>query len=222
MLNLVLKALLKFFTGFLLVVLLVFLPAGTFMFFNGLIFLLILFVPMIFLGVYLLLKKPQLLNKRLNVKEMRKEQSIVVKLSGVMFILGFIVAGLNFRFKAYLLPKNVVIIASIIFIIGYALYAEVLRENEFLSRTIEVSKNQTVVTTGLYGVVRHPMYLASVIMFLSIPLVLGSLYSFIIFMFYPIIIIKRINDEEKLLVKELNGYREYKLKVKYRLIPFVW
>lgn len=170
----------------------------------------------------MMLKNPYLLEKRLNAKEKEAEQSLVVKLSGLMFLAGFVVAGLGYRFNWYTLPKTAVTIASVVFIVAYALYAEVMRENTYLSRTIEVQENQKVIDTGLYGIVRHPMYSVTLLLFLSMPLVLGSVYSFIIFLVYPFIIAKRIKNEEELLARELEGYREYKQKVKYRLIPFVW
>ncbi len=182
----------------------------------------ILFVPMFLAGIVMMFKNPELLKKRLNAKEKQAEQSLVVKLSGLMFIAGFIIAGLGFRFNWYTLHKGIVIGGAIVFILAYILYAEVLRENTYLSRTIEVQENQKVIDTGLYGIVRHPMYSATLLLFLSIPIVLGSLYSFIIFLVYPFIIAKRIKNEEEFLEKELTGYREYKNKVKYRLIPFVW
>ena len=167
-------------------------------------------------------KNPKLLQSRLDAKEKQKEQDLVVKLSGLMFLAGFIVAGLGVRFNWYTLPKPVVIASAIVFLIAYILYAEVLRENTYLSRTIEVQEDQKVIDTGLYGVVRHPMYSVTLLLFLSMPLVLGSVYSFVIFLAYPFIIAKRIKHEEKFLEKELNGYKEYKQKVKYRLIPFIW
>lgn len=167
-------------------------------------------------------KSPELLKKRLQAKEEQKEQITVVKLSGLMFLIGFTAAGLGVRFDWYLLPKEAVIAAAIVFLAAYLMYAEVLRENAFLSRTIEVQENQTVVDTGLYAIVRHPMYSATVLLFLSIPMVLGSVYSFLIFLAYPLIIVKRIKGEEEFLEKELAGYGEYKQRVKYRLIPFVW
>lgn len=216
------SAVLKFLLGVLLVGLLIFLPAGTFSFFGGWLFMGILFVPMFFAGVVLIFKNPELLKKRLNAKEKQKEQDTVVKLCGLMFLLGFIVAGLGFRFEWYMLPKSVSVTFAVIFLLAYILYAEVLRENVYLSRTIGVEENQKVIDTGLYSVVRHPMYSVTLILFLSMPLVLGSVYSFIIFLAYPFIIAKRIKAEEKLLEKELLGYKEYKCRVKYRLIPFVW
>ena len=220
--NLFLGALTKFLLGIILVILLIFLPAGSFSYSNGWLLIGILFIPITIAGVVMMIKNPELLEKRLNGKEAQKEQSLVVKLSGLMFIAGFIVAGLGFRFEWYVLPKGVSIGASVLFLISYILYAEVMRENTYLSRTIEVQENQKVIDTGLYGIVRHPMYTATLLLFLSIPLVLGSVYSFIIFLAYPFIITKRIKGEEMLLEKELEGYREYKEKVKYRLIPFIW
>ena len=216
------SAIIKFLLGFLLVGVLIFLPAGTINFFNGWLLMGILFVPMFLAGIVMCFKNPELLKKRLNAKEKQKNQDLVVKLSGVMFILGFVVSGLGFRFNWYSLPKIVVIIASVLFLIAYILYAEVLRENIYLSRTIEVQKNQKVIDTGLYGIVRHPMYSVTIILFLSIPFVLGSIYAFLIFLVYPFIISKRIINEEKFLENNLNGYSEYKKKVKYRLIPFIW
>ena len=222
MLKLFIQAIFKFILGIVLVGLLIFLPAGSFLFINGWLFIGILFIPMFLAGIVLIFKNPKLLKIRLNAKEKEKEQSLVVKLSGLMFLVGFIIAGLGFRFNWYTLPKTAVILASVIFLVAYALYAEVLRENTYLSRTIEVQENQKVIDTGLYGIVRHPMYSATLILFLSMPLVLGSIYSFLIFLAYPFIISKRIKNEEEFLENNLNGYGEYKKKVKYRLIPFIW
>lgn len=216
------QAIIKFSSGVVLVGLLIFLPAGTFAFTNGWIFMGILFIPMFLAGIVMMIKNPSLLEKRLDAKEKQKDQNIVVKLSGLMFLAGFIVAGLGFRFGWYTLPFGVTICSAIVFLIAYILYAEVLRENTYLSRTIQVQENQKVIDTGLYGIVRHPMYSATLLLFLSIPLVLGSIFSFIIFLAYPFIIAKRIKGEEELLERELDGYKEYKNKVKYRLIPFIW
>lgn len=216
------EAIIKFLLGVILTGVLIFLPAGTLCYLYGWLFMGILFVPMLIAGIVMMIKNPQLLAKRLSAKEKQKEQSAVVKLSGLMFVAGFIVAGLGIRFNWYILPIGVVIGASVLFLIAYILYAEVLRENTYLSRTIEVQENQEVISTGLYGIVRHPMYSATVLLFLSIPLVLGSLYALAIFLLYPFIIAKRIKNEEELLEAELKGYREYKKKVKYRLIPFIW
>ena len=220
--KLFLESTIKFLLGVILVGLLIFLPAGTFYFFNGWLLIGILFIPMFIAGIVMMFKNPDLLKARLDAKEKQKEQEIVVKLSGLMFLAGFIVAGLGFRFNWYTLPYEVSIFCAVVFVFSYVLYAEVLRENTYLSRTIEVQENQKVIDIGLYGIVRHPMYSATLILFLSIPLVLGSIYSFIIFLVYPFIIAKRIKHEEKFLEKELIGYSEYKQKVKYRLIPFIW
>lgn len=221
-LKLFISAILKFSLGAVLVGLLIFLPAGTFAYFNGWLFMGILFVPMFLAGLVMMVKNPKLLESRLDAKEKETEQSLVVKLSGLMFLAGFIVAGLGVRYGWYTLPKPVVIVSAVVFLIAYILYAEVLRENTYLSRTIEVQEGQKVIDTGLYGIVRHPMYSVTLLLFLSMPLVLGSIYSFVIFLAYPFIIAKRIKHEEKFLEKELNGYKEYKQKVKYRLIPFIW
>ncbi len=221
-LKLFISAITKFILGVALVGLLIFLPAGSLSFFCGWLLMGILFIPMFFAGIVMMFKNPDLLKSRLNAKEKRQEQSLVVKLSGLMFVVGFIIAGLGFRFNLYTLPKGVSIAAAVVFLVAYILYAEVLRENTYLSRTIEVQENQKVIDTGLYGIVRHPMYSVTLLLFLSMPLVLGSVYSFLIFLAYPFIIAKRIKDEEKFLEKELDGYVQYKQKVKYRLIPFVW
>ncbi|MBE6734108.1 MAG: isoprenylcysteine carboxylmethyltransferase family protein [Ruminococcaceae bacterium] len=216
------SAILKFTLGVLLVGLLIFLPAGTLHFTQGWILMGILFVPMFVAGIVMMFKNPQLLQSRLNAKEKEKEQSTVVKLSGLMFILGFVVAGLDFRFGWFTLPLGVTIGGAVAFLIAYILYAEVLRENTYLSRTIEVQENQKVIDTGLYGIVRHPMYSITLLLFLSMPLVLGSLISLLIFLAYPFIIAKRIKNEEEVLSQNLAGYKQYKEKVKYRLIPFIW
>ena len=216
------QAIAKFLLGVILVGALVFLPAGSFKFVNGWVFMGLLFVPVFFAGIVMMMKNPALLEKRLNAKEKQKEQSLVVKLSGLMFLAGFIVAGLGFRFGWYSLPTWAVTVAAVLFVAAYILYAEVLRENMYLSRTIEVQANQKVIDTGLYGIVRHPMYSATLILFLSMPLVLGSVFSFVIFLAYPFIIARRIKKEEEFLEKELEGYREYKQRVRYRLIPFIW
>ena len=220
-LSLFIQAILKFLLGVVLVGVLIFLPAGTFAYGNGWLLMGILFLPMFVAGLVMMKKNPELLKKRLNAKEKRGEQSLVVKLSGLMFLVGFIVAGLDFRFGWCPLPKGVVIAGAVAFFLAYILYAEVLRENTYLSRTIEVQENQKVIDTGLYGVVRHPMYSVTLLLFLSMPIVLGSIYAFLVFLCYPLIIVKRIKDEEKLLEEELNGYLAYKQKVKYRLITFI-
>ena len=220
--KLFIQAVTKFLLGIILVGVLIFLPAGSLKFINGWIFVGVLFIPMLIAGIVMMLKNPDLLRKRLNAKEKERDQSLVIKLSGLMFILGFVLAGLDFRFGWFQLPRGIVIAAAVVFLFGYILFAEVLRENTYLSRTIEVQENQQVIDTGLYGIVRHPMYSATLLMFLSMPLILGSLISFVIFLVYPFIITKRITGEEEFLQKELNGYSEYKKKVKYRLVPFIW
>ena len=216
------SAISKFLLGAVLVGVFVFLPAGTLSYFQGWLFIGILFVPMFAAGIVMMFKNPTLLQKRLKAKEKEKEQDLVVKLSGLMFLVGFVMAGLNYRFDWYMLPKGVSIGAAVVFIVAYALYAEVLRENTYLSRTIEVQENQKVVDTGLYGIVRHPMYAVTLLLFLAMPLVLGSLISFVIFLVYPLLIAKRIRNEEEVLERELVGYKEYKNKVRYRMIPFIW
>jgi len=221
-LKLFFQAITKYFLGVFLVGILIFLPAGTFSYAKGWILMGVLFVPMLFAGIVMMVKNPDLLKRRLDVKEKQKDQSLVVKLSGLMFVAGFIVSGLGIRFDWYSFPETVSIVASVIFLVSYALYAEVLRENVYLSRTIEIQENQRVIDTGLYGIVRHPMYSVTLLLFLSIPLILGSVYAFFIFFLYPFIIVKRIKGEEKLLEKELEGYSSYMQKVKYRLIPFIW
>ena len=220
--KLFLQAIAKFTLGVVLVGVLIFLPAGTLAFHNGWLLMGILFVPMFAAGLVMLAKNPALLRSRLDAKEKQREQSIVVKLSGLMFIAGFVVAGLNYRFGWYMLPHWAVIAAAAVFLCAYLLYAEVLRENTYLSRTIEVQQGQKVIDTGLYGVVRHPMYSATLLLFLSMPLVLGSVYAFLIFLVYPFIIAARIRGEEAFLEQELEGYSAYKQKVKYRLVPLIW
>lgn len=220
--KLLINALMKFTVGLVFVGALLFLPAGTFAYMNAWLFIGLLFVPMFILGAVLFVKSRNLLEKRLDVKEKMGSQRGVVSLSGVVFIVGFVIAGLDFRFSWSNIPLWAVILFSVLLIFSYALYAEVMRENSYLSRTVQVSENQKVVDTGLYSVLRHPMYLATVIMFLSIPIVLGSLWSFLCFFFYIPLIAVRINEEEKLLEKELSGYSEYKKRVKYKMIPFIW
>lgn len=217
-----LQAIAKFLTGVILVGLLLFLPAGSIAYTNAWLLMGILFVPMFCAGIVMLIKNPELLKSRLNAKEKLKEQSLVGKLSGLMFVAGFIVAGLGFRFGWYILPDSVVMCGAVIFLLAYVLYAEVLRENTYLSRTIEVQEGQKVIDTGLYGIVRHPMYSATLLLFLSMPLVLGSIYAFVIFLVYPILIAKRCKSEENFLERELDGYRAYKQKIKYRMIPLIW
>ena len=221
-LKLFFQAIFKFLLGILLVGVLIFIPAGTLNYFNGYLLMGVLFVPMFIAGIIMMIKNPKLLEKRLNAKEKQKEQSIVIKLSALMFIAGFVLAGLDFRFGWIKLPSFIPYVASVLLLLSYIMWAEVLRENAYLSRTITVSEGQQVVKTGLYGIVRHPMYTATVILFLSMPLVLGSLISFFVFLIYPVLIVVRIVNEEKFLEKELAGYIEYKKEVKYRLIPFIW
>ncbi len=216
------EAIIKFLLGIVLVGVLIFLPAGSLSYINGWILMGVLFIPMFIAGIVMMIKNPDLLRKRLDAKEKQSGQSLIVKLSGLMFIAGFVIAGLGYRFEWFMLPKTVIIIGAVIFLISYVLYAEVLRENTYLSRTIEVQEGQEVVDSGLYGIVRHPMYSATVFLFLSIPLILGSIYAFIIFLVYPFIIAKRLSGEEAFLEKELDGYKEYKSKVRWRLIPFIW
>ena len=216
------EALTKFICGLLLVGLLIFLPAGTLRYTYGWLLVGLLFAPMLIAGFVMLAKSPEFLKKRLDAKEKQGTQKGVVAFSGLMFIAGFVVAGLDFRFDWSVVPTWVVITASALFLVAYALYAEVMRENAYLSRTIKVEAGQTVVDTGLYGVVRHPMYAVTILLFLMIPLILGSWYALIAFAFYPAIIVVRLKAEEELLTKELPGYVEYKQKVKYRIIPFVW
>ena len=216
------QAIIKFALGVLITGTLLFIPANTIYYWNGWLFMELLFVPMFIVGIILMLKNPELLKKRLNAKENENEQKQVVVFSGLMFLVGFIIAGLNYKYNWIIIPNIVVIVSSILFILAYILYAEVLRENTYLSRTIEVQENQKVIDTGLYGIVRHPMYAVTILLFLTMPLILGSAQSFIIFLVYPIIISKRIKNEEKILEKELLGYTEYKNKVKYKVIPFIW
>ena len=215
-------AIIKYLLGLVLVGALLLIPAGSLDYWNAWLFIGLLFIPMFIAGIFLMINNPELLKRRLDAKEKEDKQKVVILLSGIMFLAGFIVAGLNFRYKWIEIPNIVIIISSIVFIISYILYAEVLRENTYLSRTIKVEENQKVIDTGLYSVVRHPMYIITILLFLSIPLILGSVISFLIFLIYPIIIGIRIKNEEEVLEKELQGYIEYKKKVKYRLIPFIW
>ena len=220
--KLLIEALTKFICGLLLVALLIFLPAGTFCYTYGWLFLGLLFVPMLIAGFVMLAKSPDFLKKRLDAKENQATQRGVVAAAGLIFIAGFVVAGLDYRFGWSNMPIWVVIAASILLLAAYALYAEVMRENAYLSRTIKVEEGQRVVDTGLYGIVRHPMYMATVLLFLMIPLVLGSWYAVIPFAFYPAVIIVRLKDEEELLTQELPGYEAYKQKVRFRILPFIW
>ncbi len=219
--KLFIEAIVKYILGLLIVGFLLFIP-GTLKYKQGWVLMAILFIPMFIAGIVMMIKNPELLRRRLNNKEKNKEQKVVIIISGIMFISGFILAGLSYRFSWFILPNYIFWIGVISFLISYILYAEVLKENSYLLRTIEVEKNQKLVDTGLYGIVRHPMYAITLVLFLSMPLVLGSLISFIIFLVYPFIIVIRIKNEEIVLEKNLKGYKDYKKKVKYKLIPFVW
>ena len=216
------EALVKFTCGLAMVALLIFLPAGTWNYPYGWLLVGLLFGPMLIAGFVMFFKTPDFLKKRLDAKEKQAAQKGVLAFSGLMFIAGFVVAGLDFRFGWSRVPDWLVITASVLFLVAYALYAEVMRENAYLSRTVKVEQGQTVVDTGLYAIVRHPMYMVTILLFLMIPLVLGSWYALIVFGFYPAIIVVRLKDEEELLTRELNGYAEYKKKVKYRILPFIW
>lgn len=220
--KLLIEALTKFACGVLLVGLLIFLPAGTLDYTYGWLMMGILFIPMLIAGFVMLAKSPEFLKKRLDAKEKQGKQKSVVAFSGLMFVVGFVVAGLDYRFGWSAMPNWVNIAASAVFLLDYGLYAEVMRENAYLSRTVKVEEGQTVVDTGLYGIVRHPMYAVTIELFLMMPLVLGSWYALIVFAFYPAVIVVRLKDEEELLTRELPGYEEYKKKVKWRLLPFVW
>lgn len=216
------QAIVKFILGVLIVFLLLFIPAGDLNFINGWLFIGILFIPMFIAGIILMFVNPELLKRRLNAKEKESTQKGVIIFSGLMFLIGFIIAGLNYRFNWIIMPNIVIIISSGIFMIAYIFYAEVLRENTYLSRTIKVEKDQKVIDKGMYKVVRHPMYMVTVVLFLMIPLILNSIISLAIFLIYPFILVKRIKNEEEVLKKELNGYEDYMKKVKYRLIPYIW
>ena len=220
--ELFISAITKFAAGVVLIGVLIFLPAGTIHFPGGWLLMGILFIPMFLAGIVMMVKNPALLRSRLNAKEKESEQDTVIKLSGLMFLCGFVLAGLDFRFGWSRLPGWVHALGALLFLSAYALYAEVLRENTWLSRTIEVQEGQTVVSTGLYGIVRHPMYAVTLLLFLSMPLVLGSVPAFVVFLAYPAIITRRIRNEEEVLERELPGYREYKQKVRWRLIPYIW
>ena len=219
--KLLFNALIKFVAGFVLIALMLFLPAWTFTYFGAWLFIAVLFIPVLIMGVVLFFKSPSLLEKRLSNKEKEKTQKGVIALSGLMFPVGFVISALDFRFAWSRVPLWLTLTAAALFLTGYALFAEVMRENAYLSRTVEVQEDQKVISTGLYGIVRHPMYLATLFMFLPIPLILGSFWGLIPFALYPVIIVVRILNEEKVLTAGLEGYAEYKRKVKYRLIPFV-
>ena len=216
------EAIAKVSAGIVLMALLLFLPAGTVRYPGGWRLMTVLFIPMVIAGFVMMAKNPELLRRRLDAREKESEQKTVVALSGVMFLAGFIAAGLDFRFGWSQMPVWATATGTVLFLLSYLLYAEVLRENAYLSRTIKVQENQKVVDTGLYGVVRHPMYAATIVLFLSMPLVLGSLVCFVIFLVYPILIAKRIRNEEEVLERELTGYKEYKQRIRWRVIPFLW
>ena len=216
------KAMIKFLSGVVLLGVLLFLPAGTLRFPNGWLFMVLLFIPMFGAGIVMMVKSPELLKKRLSADEKEDEQKTVILLSGLMFLAAFVLAGLNFRFGWIVMPDWTVWASAVVFLLAYLLYAEVLRENVWLSRTVEVQENQKVVDTGLYGIVRHPMYAATLILFLSMGLVLGSPLSFAVLLLYIPIIAKRIRNEEEVLLKGLEGYADYRKRVKYKVIPFVW
>ena len=216
------QAIVKFLAGVVLVGALLFIPAGSFAYWQAWLFLGILFIPMFVAGLIMMVKNPELLRKRLNAKEEESEQKLVLALSGLMFIAAFVVAGLNYRFGWLPLPVWVPIVGAVLFLLAYVLYAEVLRENTYLSRTIEVQEGQKVIDTGLYGIVRHPMYMSTLLLFLAIPVVLGSLISLAIMLLYIPIIALRMRNEEKVLEEGLEGYREYKTRVKHKVIPFIW
>ena len=220
--NLAARAVSKYLAGLVMVVLLLFVPAGSLAYPNGWLFISLLFIPMLVLGFVLLFKAPELLEKRLNAKEEQGEQQKVVGLSALLFLAGFVIAALDFRYSWSQLPGWLVLAASAVLLLSYGMYAEVMRENAYLSRTVEIQENQKVIDTGLYGIIRHPMYTSTILLFLSIPLVLGSGIAFLLFLAYPVLIAKRIRNEEEVLEKGLKGYPEYKQKVKYRLIPFIW
>lgn len=220
--KLLISGLSKLVLGFLLIAALLFLPAGTWCYVQAWVFLALMFIPMIIMGIWLYIFQPELLAKRLNNKEKEQQQKNVVALSGLMFIAGFVLCALDYRFTWSVVPLWLTIVASILFLIGYGMYVEVMRENAYLSRTIEVQEGQQLIDTGLYGIVRHPMYTATILMFTSIPLILGSFWSLIIFAIYPLLMVLRIKNEEQVLAAGLKGYTDYQKRVKWRLLPFVW
>lgn len=220
--KLLISGLSKLVLGFLLIAALLFLPAGTWCYVQAWVFLALMFIPMIIMGIWLYIFQPELLAKRLNNKEKEQQQKNVVALSGLMFIVGFVLCALDYRFTWSVVPLWLTIVASILFLIGYGMYVEVMRENAYLSRTIEVQEGQQLIDTGLYGIVRHPMYTATILMFTSIPLILGSFWSLVIFAMYPRLIVLRIKNEEQVLAAGLKGYTDYQKRVKWRLLPFVW
>ena len=215
-------AIIKYLSGVVILGMLIFIPAGSFDYMQGRLLMAVLFIPMFCAGIVMMVKAPDLLRKRLDAKEEQSEQKAVILASGIMFISSFVIAGLSFRFGRAMLPESISYAAAIVFLIGYALFAEVLRENAYLSRTVEVQENQKVIDTGLYGIVRHPMYLSTLLLFLSMPLILGSAVSFLIMLLYIPVIAKRIRGEEEFLEQGLEGYREYEERVKYKVIPYIW
>lgn len=215
-------AIIKYLSGVVILGMLIFIPAGSLDYMQGRLLMAVLFIPMFCAGIVMMVKAPDLLRKRLDAKEEQSEQKAVILASGIMFISSFVIAGLSFRFGRAMLPESISYAAAIVFLIGYALFAEVLRENAYLSRTVEVQENQKVIDTGLYGIVRHPMYLSTLLLFLSMPLILGSAVSFLIMLLYIPVIAKRIRGEEEFLEQGLEGYREYKERVKYKVIPYIW
>lgn len=220
--KLLFQTIIKFILGITMFALLLFLPAGTFDYWNAWLLIGLLFIPMFFVGLILWLKDKELLKKRLNGKEKESDQKYVILMIVIIFLAGFIIASLDFKYNWSNMPLWGVVVGAIILVLAYALYIEVMRENTYLSRTVEIQENQKVIDTGLYGIVRHPMYLATTLLFLSFPIVLGSIFSFIVFLLIPFILVKRIKNEEKVLGEGLKGYKEYKEKVKYRMIPFIW
>lgn len=220
--QLFIQAIIKFASGLLLMGLVLFLPAGTFAYPGAWLFMALLFIPMLVLGAWLYFEAPELLKKRMNTKEQEKTQVAIITVSALMFIAAFVLAGLDFRFGWTQVPGRLVIIAALVQLASYGMYAEVMRENAYLSRTVEVQEDQKVIDTGLYGIVRHPMYTSTILLFLAMPLVLGSWASFLVMLIYPVIIVYRIRNEEAVLEQGLEGYAEYKKKVKYRLFPFIW
>lgn len=222
MVKLFINAFLKFILGLLMFGMLLFIPAGTLKFWNAWLLIALLFIPMFLLAIILFIKNPELLQKRINGKEKENTQKFVVGITILVFLFGFIIAGLDFKYEWTKMPSQIIIISSIILLFSYGLYIEVIRENTYLSRTVEIQENQKVIDTGLYSLVRHPMYMATTLLFLSFPLVLGSIYSFIIFLIIPFLLAKRIRNEEEILEEGLNGYKKYKQKVKYKMIPFIW
>ena len=220
--GLMMQALLKGVSGLIAAMVLLFVPAGTFSYKNGWLFIAFLFIPMIVFGAFLLAKAPKLLEKRLHTRESQSEQKLVILLSSLLFVAVFVIAGLDYRFGWTKVPTAVVALGAVLLLTGYGMYMEVMRENAWLSRTVEIQEDQKVIDTGLYGLVRHPMYLATIILFLAMPLVLGSWISFVLMLLYPVVLVKRITGEEKVLEEGLPGYIEYKKKVKYRLFPFIW